>query len=365
MALKTGLVVLLLVTSGGMVRTEAAAHQAQTSAQTSAQVSAQVNAQVNAKPSLAGPRSGARPAATESPTVRCAGPSRCTRARSWPGSPTATRSAAVSGCHVHAATSCPQGLAFAAGNTAWISGFRHRDRYGHAAMQAPARRPDHRAERLELHRSIYGRVGKRPRTYCRHGGGILARGGALWVVEKNKLWLVDPKKSGSVLNARRVWRLRSPIRGSAVVANGNRIGLVPYQTRGPAHIHWFAHQAPDALGRARPRRTPQGQEAASASRPGPGIPSYRAGRDDVRRTPLPRAFQPGLRRDRHPDRQAHRLGPGAEGIQFRAGDRLWAVSESGAPPYARSRKPLTPAIASFGWERLVGGKASKCRFRAR
>ena len=37
--------------------------------------------------------------------------------------------------------------------------------------------------------------------------------------------------------------------------------------------------------------------------------------------------------------------PGAEGIQFRAGNRrLWAVSESGAPPYARSRKPLTAAV---------------------
>jgi hypothetical protein len=60
------------------------------------------------------------------------------------------------------------------------------------------------------------------------------------------------------------------------------------------------------------------------------------------------------------------LVPGAEGIQFRSGNRrLWAVSESGAVPYARSRKPLTPAVASFGWARLIRGKSSKCHFRAR
>ncbi len=59
------------------------------------------------------------------------------------------------------------------------------------------------------------------------------------------------------------------------------------------------------------------------------------------------------------------LIPGAEGIQFRSGNRrLWAVSESGAPPYARSRKPLTPGAASFGWGRLIHGTPSKCRFPA-
>jgi len=57
--------------------------------------------------------------------------------------------------------------------------------------------------------------------------------------------------------------------------------------------------------------------------------------------------------------------PGAEGIQFAAnGKRLWTVSESGARPYAISRKPLTPAVASFEWPRLYHGKRAACGFPA-
>jgi len=58
--------------------------------------------------------------------------------------------------------------------------------------------------------------------------------------------------------------------------------------------------------------------------------------------------------------------PGAEGIQFSSGRRrLWTVSESGAWPYAKSRKPLTPALSSFEWPRLLRGKPGQCRFPVR
>ena len=187
------------------------------------------------------------------------------------------------------------------------------------------------------------------------------RGGALWVVEKNKLWLVDPKKSGSVLNARRVWRLRSPVRGSAVVATANRIGLVPFQTSGAAHVHWFNIKRLMRRGVLDLAVRSQGRKqlgAVSRTR----IPTYvqgatmAGGRLFVARSNLAcgELVTPNGRRIA--------LVPGAEGIQFRSGNRrLWAVSESGAPPYARSRKPLTPAAASFGWARLIGGKSSKCQ----
>ena len=95
-------------------------------------------------------------------------------------------------------------------------------------------------ERVAFHSAIYGRVGKRPRTYCRHGGGILQRGSYLWIVEKNKLWQVDPSRRRRVLHARRVWRIKSPVRGSAIVATRKRIGLVPFRTDGRAHIYWFS-----------------------------------------------------------------------------------------------------------------------------
>jgi hypothetical protein len=356
--LKTALVVLLLVTSGGMVRTDAAAHQVRTNAQTSAQTSARTMVAASA---MAKGRRKARCNGISHREVRGAEPvyTRKKLAR-FPNSKMLCRGIWLPRPRRYFV---PQGIALAAGNTAWISGFRHRDGYG----KRPCRllRVDlTTGRRVELRRSIYGRVGKRPRTYCRHGGGILARGGALWVAEKNKLWLVDPKKSGSVLNARRVWRLRSPIRGSAVVANGNRIGLVPFQTRGPAYIHWFGIKRLMRRGVLDLAVRRQGRKqigAVARTR----IPIYvqgatiASGRLFLARSNLAcgEVITPSGKRIA--------LVPGAEGIQFRAGDRLWAVSESGAQPYAGSRKPLTPAVASFGWGRLIGGKSSKCRFRAR
>ena len=123
----------------------------------------------------------------------------------------------------------PQGLAVT-GSTAWVSGFRYRPGYGERPCQL--RRINLvTGQQLAFHAAIYGRVGQRPRTYCRHGGGILQRGGYLWIVEKNKLWQVDPSARSSVLNARRVWRIKAPARGSAIVATKKRIGLVPVRRR--------------------------------------------------------------------------------------------------------------------------------------
>ena len=52
--------------------------------------------------------------------------------------------------------------------------------------------------------------------------------------------------------------------------------------------------------------------------------------------------------------------PGAEGLQFSPGGRrLYAVSESGARPYVKSRKPLTPAVSSFEWPGLLPGQEAR------
>jgi hypothetical protein len=134
----------------------------------------------------------------------------------------------------------PQGLAVT-GSTAWVSGFRYRPGYGERPCQL--RRINLvTGEQLAFHSAIYGRVGQRPRTYCRHGGGILQRGRNLWIVEKNKLWLVEPTSSRGALRAKRVWRIKSPVRGSAVVAKGDRIGLVPFETSGRPTLYWFPLQ---------------------------------------------------------------------------------------------------------------------------
>jgi hypothetical protein len=257
----------------------------------------------------------------------------------------------------------PQGLAIT-GRTAWISGFRFRPGYGQRPCQL-MKVDIVTGKRLAFHGAIFGRVGDRPRTYCRHGGGVIASGRHLWLVEKNKLWLVDPSRGGNVLEAKRVWRIKSPVRGSAIVANRERIGLVPHVTNGDARIYWFVsrrllqpgvfdlgltHVGTHQLGPIRSTRIPRLVQGATLDS---------SGRLYLSRSNLSCAelVTP------HGRRVA--FIPGAEGIQFASGGRrLWAVSESGARPYATSRKPFTPAVSSFEWPRLFRGKRADCRFPA-
>jgi hypothetical protein len=257
----------------------------------------------------------------------------------------------------------PQGLAVS-GRTAWVSGYRHRKGYGERPCQLV--RVDLRTgRRLAFHRAIYGRVGKRPRTYCRHGGGILQRGKWLWVVEASKLWLVDPSQRRTDLQARRAWRIEAPVRGSAVVATGRSIGLVPFRKEGRPRLYWFSVKklmrpgVLDLAVRSRGRhqlgahssiRVPRLVQGATL---GPGKGLYLA-RSNLGCGEL---VTPAGRR----------VGfiPGAEGIELgAAGRRLWAVSESGSRPYARLGKPLTPAVASFAWPHLSRSKRAGCGFRS-
>jgi hypothetical protein len=257
----------------------------------------------------------------------------------------------------------PQGLAVT-GTTAWVSGFRYRQGYGERPCQL--RRIDLlTGKQLAYHSAIYGRVGQRPRTYCRHGGGILQRGSYLWVVEKNKLWKVDPSGTSTVLNARRVWRIKSPARGSAIVATRTRIGLVPFVTKGHPSIYWFRFKQLQKRGVLDLGARAKGstQIGAVARTPVPthvqGATLDASGRLYLARSTLAcgELIIPGGRR----------LGfvPGAEGIQFGArGRRLFVVSESGARPYVKSRKPLTAAVNGFEWPGLGHGRKSDCGFSA-
>jgi hypothetical protein len=258
----------------------------------------------------------------------------------------------------------PQGLAVS-GATAWVSGFGHTPRYG----DRPCRlmNIDLRTGRLLAYRfQVVGAVGGRPATYCRHGGGLLRYGNWLWIVEQNKLWLVNLAAArGTTLRATRVWRIAEPIRGSSIVTYQGRVGLVPFRNSGTPHIYWF--------------------DIRRLVRPGvlDLVPRTQAGRDrkrlgSVARTPVPTHVQgatigpEGLYLSRSnltcgelvtPRGRRLALIPGAEGVQFGArGERLWVVSESGARPYAGARKPMTPAVSSFEWPGLSRGKTSSCRF---
>jgi len=253
----------------------------------------------------------------------------------------------------------PQGLAVL-GRTAWVSGFRYRQGYGERPCLL-VRVSLVTGRRVAYHSAIYGRVGQRPRTYCRHGGGIVQRGSYLWIVEKNKLWQVDPSTRRRVLEARRVWRIRAPIRGSAIVATRRWIGLVPFATRGRPSIHWFAIKQLKRSGvldlGTRSRGSSQIAPVARTR-----VPTYVQGAmlDARGRLYLTRS---SLACGELVTPTGRRLGfvPGAEGLQLSPGrTRLYAVSESGAVPYVKSRKPLTPGVTSFEWPGLVHGREAAC-----
>ncbi len=258
-------------------------------------------------------------------------------------------------------TLVPQGLSVT-GRTAWVAGYLYKPGYGQRACRL-LRLDLTTGARLSVSR-VVGRVGTRPSTYCRHGGGVLARGKAVWIVEKNRLWRVRPGSSPTrTLQADRVWRIQSPLRGSTVVATSKRIGLVPYQQSGPAYIHWFDFASLR-------RRGVLDLDTRSAGRKQLGA---------VARTRIPTHVQGatiGPEGRLYLSRSSLACGelvtpkgrrvafvPGAEGISFSAnGKRLWVVSESGARPYAHSRKPLTPAVSSFEWTGLARGRTTQCGF---
>jgi hypothetical protein len=255
----------------------------------------------------------------------------------------------------------PQGLALS-GRTAWVSGFRFRKGYGERPCQL--RLVDRLTGKLlAYHGAIYGRVGERPRTYCRHGGGIMLRGDYLWIVEKNKLWKVDPSSKHSVLNATRVWRIKAPARGSAIVATRTRIGLVPFATSGRPSIYWFTFKQlrkPGVLDLAAHAKGTSQVGAVARTH----VPTLVQGAtlDANGRLYLARST---LACGELVSPYGRRIGfvPGAEGIQFLAGTRrLYGVSESGARPYVKSRKPLTAALNRFEWPGLSHGRRPDCGF---
>ena len=258
-------------------------------------------------------------------------------------------------------TLVPQGLAVT-GRTAWMAGYLHKPGYG----ERPCRliRLDLATGARLSASQVVGRVGNRPSTYCRHGGGVLARGRALWIVEKNRLWRVRPGSSpASTLHADRVWKINSPLRGSSVVATSERIGLVPYQKSGPVYIHWFDFRSLRRQGVLELDTRTAGRKqlgAAARSR----IPTHVQGA-----TISPDGKLLLSRSSLACGELVNRRGrgvafvPGAEGISFTAnGKRLWVVSESGARPYVHSRKPLTPAVSSFEWPGLLRGQKAQCDF---
>ncbi|RLV49697.1 hypothetical protein D9V37_07210 [Nocardioides mangrovicus] len=202
-------------------------------------------------------------------------------------------------------------------------------------------------------------------TYCRHGGGMQlvssGDGAGLWVQETQRLWVLDPSALGGTPAApvKRWWRMGAGLRGSAMVVQGDRVGVASFSPRYRGRIYWFAMS--DLL-RSGVTDLTLGRASASAVRP------VASGR-------VPRLLQGiavgpgglwystsggGCAQLIGPDGHRYDFVPGSEGLQF-AGDSLYVTSESGARPYIRgTSKKNVPVLVRLLTAKVLATSPS-CR----
>jgi hypothetical protein len=204
---------------------------------------------------------------------------------------------------------------------------------------------------------VEGAVGSRPPVVCRHGGGLLLDQHGLWLVETDRLWLLDP----GTLAVERVWALLDPVRGSFAVRDGSgRLGLGGFRRGGPAWLLWFdpaAVLAPGVLDLTEPgavdsQRAPAWAQGAVWGDLGPGPAGVWFATSHTYCGVL---VGPG----------GSRRGflPGAEGVDRTGRRTLWALSESASRPYQlEGGRPVVPMLARFDLGRGIGGwSRPECR----
>jgi hypothetical protein len=189
---------------------------------------------------------------------------------------------------------------------------------------------------------VEGAVGFRPPVVCRHGGGLLLDQHGLWLVETDRLWLLDPDS----LAVERAWALLEPVRGSFAVHDGvGRLGLGGFRRSGPARLFWFDPATILASGEldlaesgaVGTQRTPAWSQGAVWDDLGPGPAGVWFATSHTYCGVL--VGPGGARRG---------FLPGAEGIDRTGRRTLWALSESASRPYQlEGGRPVVPMLARF------------------
>ena len=194
---------------------------------------------------------------------------------------------------------------------------------------------------------VEGAVGSRPPVVCRHGGGLLLDQHGLWLVETDRLWLLDPDS----LAIERAWALLEPVRGSFAVRDGDgRLGLGGFRRSGPSRLFWFDPAtilAPGVLDLGEPgavgtQRVPAWAQGAVWGDLGPGPAGVWFTTSHTYCGVL--VGPAGVR-----------LLPGAEGVARTGRRTLWALSESATRPYQlEGGRPVVPMLARFDLGRGIG-----------
>ncbi|GAB6986891.1 hypothetical protein [Nocardioides pyridinolyticus] len=240
----------------------------------------------------------------------------------------------------------PQGLVVE-GRTAWVSGLAASARVSrrYCAVERYDVRTGDQEARLA---PVTGQVGQRPSVSCRHGGGLVADEHGLWLVETERLWLLDP----DTLDVERAWALLPPLRGSfAVHDDEGRLGIGRWHPWRKAQVDWF--DVDELVGSG---TLDLSEDLAD------------------RHSVAPRATQ-GAAFDRQPwfAKSVTRCGvlvgpfgrrgfvPGAEGMDL-DGDTLWVVSESGTPHYQeQGGRPVVPQLLKIEVRGVRAWDRPQCR----
>ena len=259
----------------------------------------------------------------------------------------------------------PQGLALdrsGDSRTAWVSGYRWHRGFGERAcrlLHVSLRTGRLIASTDRIAAPVYGSYP----TFCRHGGALVEDRHGLWIVESNRLWLVDPDRVGRPDQVRRVWRLASRVRGSVLLAGPERggvLGVGAWRDAGPDLMRWFrdrdllapgvtelvAGGVPDAT-QAAPVRT------STTVRRVQGTTRGRVGVWSTASTTYCGVLVP-------PDGRRIGFAPGAEGLDLDGRGRMWAVLESGSRNYQRDGRPLVPMLVELDVRRLLRGEPATC-----
>ncbi|MGB0101287.1 MAG: hypothetical protein WBP61_13495 [Nocardioides sp.] len=242
----------------------------------------------------------------------------------------------------------PQGVVVEDG-TAWVSGFNARAPVGsrYCALETYDVRTGEQLARLT---PVTGQVGDRPQVSCRHGGGLVADEHGLWLVETDRLWLLDPE----TLAVARAWALLDPLRGSFALLDGTgHLGIGGWHPHRRSRIHYFDTDA--LVASSILDLTPDVAVAQDA------VPSATQG-----------AVWAGSKQGVWYARSVTRCGvlvgagprrgfvPGAEGMDLE-GDSLWVVSESGTRHYQeQGGRPLVPQLVRLDVSRVAAWSRPRC-----